>query len=86
MSLPARRRRCEQSIREISGPSLRPRRIAIRTDFLDHPRDYKKHSQSTPYLGGAGVIAAFLIVAAILGQAFSEFASVMVRRFRSNIE
>ena len=27
-------------------------RVALRTDFLDHPVGYKGHGRPTPYLGG----------------------------------
>jgi UDP-GlcNAc:undecaprenyl-phosphate GlcNAc-1-phosphate transferase len=36
-------------------------RIARRYDFLDHPRDYRQHGSPTPFLGGAAVLAAFLV-------------------------
>jgi len=35
--------------------------VARRTDFYDHPREYRKHAAPTPFLGGAAVLAAFLI-------------------------
>lgn len=54
------------------------RRIAWKTEFLDRPRDYKKHSGATPYLGGAGVIAAFVVVATVAGDAFGQIATVMI--------
>jgi UDP-GlcNAc:undecaprenyl-phosphate GlcNAc-1-phosphate transferase len=42
-------------------------RIAKRTDFLDHPREYRKHLAATPFLGGAAVIAGFLVAAIAVG-------------------
>ncbi len=41
-------------------------RIARRTGFLDHPRDYRKHDSPTPFLGGTAVLFGFLIAAAII--------------------
>ena len=59
------------------------RRIAIATDFLDHPRSYKKHARATPYLGGAGVMVAFVIVGLIAdaGDAVSGFTTVLAMTF-----
>ena len=42
-------------------------RIAKRTDFLDHPREYRKHAAATPYLGGAAVMVGFLVAAVAVG-------------------
>src|SRR4051794_32294454 len=42
-------------------------RVAQRTDFLDHPREYRRHGAATPLLGGAAVLLAFLIAAAVVG-------------------
>ncbi len=53
------------------------RRAALATDFLDHPREYRKHAGAVPYLGGAGVFAAFAVSAAIFGDAFSRIPSVI---------
>jgi UDP-GlcNAc:undecaprenyl-phosphate GlcNAc-1-phosphate transferase len=37
------------------------RRLAVATDFVDHPlADHKSHTDSTPYLGGIGLIVAVL--------------------------
>lgn len=47
------------------------RHVALRTGFLDTPRDYKKHASATPYLGGAGVLAAFVSAAVLIGEALS---------------
>jgi UDP-GlcNAc:undecaprenyl-phosphate GlcNAc-1-phosphate transferase len=38
-------------------------RAARRAGFLDHPREYRRHLRATPFLGGAAVIAGFLIAA-----------------------
>jgi len=53
------------------------RRLAVRTEFYDHPAGYKAHSQPTPYLGGLAVFTGFLTgAAAIVGEAsiFAVFA------------
>jgi UDP-GlcNAc:undecaprenyl-phosphate GlcNAc-1-phosphate transferase len=42
-------------------------RIAQRTDFLDRPRQYRKHGAPTPFLGGAAVIAAFVLATLAIG-------------------
>ena len=41
--------------------------LARRTGFLDAPKGYKSHLQPTPYLGGAGVLAAALPAVMLLG-------------------
>jgi len=41
--------------------------VARRTDFYDHPREYRQHSRSTPLLGGASVLAGVLIAAIVIG-------------------
>jgi UDP-GlcNAc:undecaprenyl-phosphate GlcNAc-1-phosphate transferase len=43
------------------------RRLAIRTQFLDHPSGYKSHAASTPYLGGVAVVVATLVSTAAFG-------------------
>ena len=53
-------------------------RAAFATDFLDRPRDYKKHGSATPYLGGSAVVLAFLVGAAAFGSGASGFATVLV--------
>jgi UDP-GlcNAc:undecaprenyl-phosphate/decaprenyl-phosphate GlcNAc-1-phosphate transferase len=40
---------------------------AVRTDFYDHPHDYHQHLASTPLLGGAAVMAGFLLAAVAVG-------------------
>ncbi len=42
-------------------------RLAIRTNFLDRPRQYRQHAAPTPFLGGAGVLLAYLIAAFTVG-------------------
>ena len=38
------------------------RRLAVATDFVDHPHaDHKSHSEATPYLGGIGLMIAVLV-------------------------
>lgn len=44
-------------------------RVAWRTDFLDRPRQYRKHSAPTPFFGGAAVLAAFLLAALLVAGA-----------------
>jgi UDP-GlcNAc:undecaprenyl-phosphate/decaprenyl-phosphate GlcNAc-1-phosphate transferase len=44
-------------------------RIARRTDFLDYPRQYRKHAKPTPFLGGAAVLVAFLIASLLVAGA-----------------
>jgi UDP-GlcNAc:undecaprenyl-phosphate GlcNAc-1-phosphate transferase len=41
--------------------------LALRTGFLDHPREYRRHPNATPFLGGAAVLSAFLVAAAVAG-------------------
>jgi UDP-GlcNAc:undecaprenyl-phosphate/decaprenyl-phosphate GlcNAc-1-phosphate transferase len=42
-------------------------RVATRTDFFDRPREYRTHGAPTPFLGGAAVLAAFLVAALAVG-------------------
>jgi UDP-GlcNAc:undecaprenyl-phosphate/decaprenyl-phosphate GlcNAc-1-phosphate transferase len=44
-------------------------RVANRTDFLDRPRDYKRHATPTPLLGGAAVLAAFMLTTLLVAGA-----------------
>jgi UDP-GlcNAc:undecaprenyl-phosphate GlcNAc-1-phosphate transferase len=44
-------------------------RIAERTGFFDHPRDYRQHAAPTPFLGGAAVMAAFLLAGLLVAGA-----------------
>jgi UDP-GlcNAc:undecaprenyl-phosphate GlcNAc-1-phosphate transferase len=42
-------------------------RLAVSLDFYDRPREYRQHGAATPFLGGAGVVVAFLIAAVAVG-------------------
>ncbi|MHB1570014.1 MAG: glycosyltransferase family 4 protein [Solirubrobacteraceae bacterium] len=42
--------------------------VANRTDFLDHPREYRQHAAPTPLLGGAAVLLAVMAGAAAVGD------------------
>jgi UDP-GlcNAc:undecaprenyl-phosphate GlcNAc-1-phosphate transferase len=42
-------------------------RLAHRTGFLDRPRGYRTHAAATPFLGGAAVVAGFLLAGAAVG-------------------
>jgi UDP-GlcNAc:undecaprenyl-phosphate/decaprenyl-phosphate GlcNAc-1-phosphate transferase len=53
-------------------------RLALRTGFLDVPVGYKGHARPTPYLGGAAVVGAFVLVALALGGAGSRFGAILV--------
>lgn len=48
-------------------------RVARRTDFLDRPRDYRRHDAPTPFLGGAAVLIAFLVAALVVGGGDGRF-------------
>jgi UDP-GlcNAc:undecaprenyl-phosphate GlcNAc-1-phosphate transferase len=43
-------------------------RTAARFDFFDRPAGYKGHAAPTPYLGGAPVVAAFVVVLLLLAN------------------
>jgi UDP-GlcNAc:undecaprenyl-phosphate GlcNAc-1-phosphate transferase len=53
-------------------------RLALRTAFLDHPVGYKAHAAPTAYLGGAAVVAGFVVAALAFGDGFSRFAPVLL--------
>jgi UDP-GlcNAc:undecaprenyl-phosphate GlcNAc-1-phosphate transferase len=53
------------------------RRVAVRTEFFDHPVGYKGHQHPTPYLGGAAVIAGVLAGTLIFGAAH-DYTRVLV--------
>ena len=57
------------------------RRLALKTDFLDHPRDYKQHLRSTPYLGGTAVMASWAVSAIVLGGAFRDYWPILLGAF-----
>src|SRR5215217_5631184 len=42
-------------------------RVAERFEFYDKPIGYKGHAAPTPYLGGAAVVAGFLVAVVLLG-------------------
>ena len=42
-------------------------KVADRLQFYDHPVGYKGHRAPTPYLGGAAVIAGFVVTVLVLG-------------------
>ena len=43
------------------------RRFALATGFLDHPVGYKRHTEPTPYLGGAAVMLGLVVASAAFG-------------------
>ena len=53
-------------------------RLAWRTSFFDRPAGYKAHGQPTPYLGGAAVMAAFVVPALAFGGGGSDFLVIVV--------
>lgn len=53
-------------------------RVAARLDFYDRPTGWKDHSLPTPYLGGAAVVAGFVLGALLLGGGESRFLPVML--------
>jgi UDP-GlcNAc:undecaprenyl-phosphate GlcNAc-1-phosphate transferase len=48
-------------------------RVASRVSFFDVPVGYKGHRQPTPYLGGAAIMAGFLVAALALGASISAY-------------
>src|SRR5262245_54726694 len=54
------------------------RRLAIRTQFFDHPVGYKKHRNPTPYLGGVAVVAGFLVAAVVFADAVTNFPVILL--------
>jgi UDP-GlcNAc:undecaprenyl-phosphate/decaprenyl-phosphate GlcNAc-1-phosphate transferase len=48
-------------------------RLAVRTGFYDHPTGYKAHPAPTAYLGGAAVMAGFLLSVIVVGQNLSRW-------------
>lgn len=55
--------------------------VATRTGFNDKPVGYKGHSAPTPYLGGAAVVAAFLIAGVTVGGELSRLSPIVVAAF-----
>jgi len=47
------------------------KRLAIRLDYLDHPKDHKVHAHSMPLLGGISIFAAFVITVITKDQLIS---------------
>src|SRR6476619_4278250 len=47
-------------------------RVAARFEFYDHPAGYKGHAAPTPYLGGAAVVAGFVVAALLVAGASSR--------------
>jgi UDP-GlcNAc:undecaprenyl-phosphate/decaprenyl-phosphate GlcNAc-1-phosphate transferase len=54
------------------------RSVAIRTNFYDQPVGYKGHRCPTPYLGGAAVLAGFVLAALAFADVFSRYAALLV--------
>jgi UDP-GlcNAc:undecaprenyl-phosphate GlcNAc-1-phosphate transferase len=52
--------------------------LAARTDFYDYPAGYKQHALPTPYLGGAAVMAGFIVAVLVFGGAWSRFAPAIL--------
>ncbi len=52
-------------------------RVACHLEFFDKPAGYKGHTRPTPYLGGAAVMAGFLLVAGALGGDVGRSAPVL---------
>jgi len=50
--------------------------VAERTGFHDKPVGYKGHRNSTPYLGGAAVMAAFLVAGLTVGGELSRLSPI----------
>nr|MBA3437156.1 hypothetical protein [Thermoleophilaceae bacterium] len=55
--------------------------VAERTGFHDKPVGYKGHRAPTPYLGGAAVVAAFLLAGLIAGGELSRLSPIVVCAF-----
>ena len=53
------------------------RRFAIAHGILDHPIDYKKHAESTPYLGGSAVLIGFIVAAIAFGDGLGRFGTIL---------
>lgn len=52
-------------------------RVALAIQLVDHPADYKRHVQPTPYLGGAAVVLGLVVATVILVDVGSELAVVL---------
>ena len=53
-------------------------RAAVRIGFYDRPVGYKGHAAPTPYLGGAAVVAGFLVGALAIAGDLSWLAPIFV--------
>src|SRR5436305_2212420 len=52
-------------------------RVALATDFVDHPHGYKGHLAATPYLGGAAVICSVVAATLLLTEPGWALAAVL---------
>lgn len=52
--------------------------IAGRLQFYDRPQGYKGHARPTPYLGGAAVVAGFVLALVLVGSGNSRHTLVLV--------
>jgi UDP-GlcNAc:undecaprenyl-phosphate/decaprenyl-phosphate GlcNAc-1-phosphate transferase len=52
--------------------------LARRWGLLDHPKDWKRHAQPTPYLGGAAVLCGFSIAVVVFAEGFGGLAWLLV--------
>ena len=55
--------------------------VATRTGFQDKPLGYKGHKAPTPYLGGAAVVAAFVLAGLTVGGELSRLSPIVVCAF-----
>jgi UDP-GlcNAc:undecaprenyl-phosphate/decaprenyl-phosphate GlcNAc-1-phosphate transferase len=55
--------------------------VATRADFTDRPIGYKRHGAPTPYLGGAAVVAGFLLAGLTGGGDLARLAPIVVCAF-----
>jgi UDP-GlcNAc:undecaprenyl-phosphate GlcNAc-1-phosphate transferase len=53
-------------------------KVAQRWDLLDHPKGWKHHVQSTPYLGGAALLCGFSIAVVVFADGFDGLAWLLV--------
>jgi UDP-GlcNAc:undecaprenyl-phosphate/decaprenyl-phosphate GlcNAc-1-phosphate transferase len=49
----------------------------VATDFLDRPREYRKHARATPFLGGTALLLAFLCAAIAVGAGGGRFRIIL---------
>lgn len=54
------------------------RKLAVKFNYMDHPRSNKVHARATPLLGGAAIFFAFLIPVVTKGYAFTHSYMVAV--------